>query len=67
MIDFSNIEIIEGRKGYTILIFNLNEETIKELEDALQIKYTSPLFSERFQIFFKDAINAYLNKDNKNV
>ncbi len=67
MIDFSNIEIVKGGKGYTTIIFDFNEETIKELEDALQIKHTSSLFSERFQIFIEDAINAYLNKDNKNV
>jgi hypothetical protein len=60
MIDFSNLEIVEGGGGFTTLIFDLNEETIKELEDALQVQYTSPLFSERFQVFVEDAIKSYL-------
>lgn len=62
MIDFSNLEIIEGGEGHTTLIFDLNEETIKELEDALQMEHTSPLFSERFQAFVEDAIKNYLEK-----
>lgn len=60
MIDFSKLEIVEGVEGFTTLIFDLNEETIKELEDALQIEHTSPLFSERFQSFVEDAIKNYL-------
>jgi hypothetical protein len=65
MIDFSNMEIIEGGDGHTTIIFDLSEETLRELQNALQVDYSSPLFSERFQIFFEDAIRHYL--DNSGV
>jgi hypothetical protein len=65
MIDFSNMEIIEGGDGHTTIIFDLSDETLKELEDVLKTEHTSTLFSERFQIFFEDAIRHYL--DNSGV
>jgi hypothetical protein len=60
MVDFSNMEIIEGGDGHTTIIFDLSDETLKELEDVLKTEHTSTLFSEKFQIFFEEAIRHYL-------
>lgn len=60
MADFSQIEVVDAADGGATIIFDLDDQTIKELEDALGIPYTSPHFAGRFQAFVEAGLNAYI-------
>jgi hypothetical protein len=60
MPDFSKVEVVDAADGGATLIFDLDDQTIKELENALGIPYTSPDFSGSFQAFVEAGLNAYL-------
>ena len=61
MADFSKIEVVDAANGGVTLIFDLDDETIKELEDALGIPYTSPDFVGCFQSFVETGLHTYLS------
>ena len=61
MADFSKVEVVDAADGGATLIFDLDDETIKELEDALGISYTSPDFVGCFQSFVEAGLHAYLS------
>lgn len=60
MADFSKIEVIDSPDGGVKIIFDLDNQTIKELEDALGIAHTSPDFVGSFQTFVEAGLNAYI-------
>ena len=60
MADFSQVEVVEGGDGGMTLIFDLDDQTIKELEDVLQVSHTSPLFAQHFQVFVEAGLSSYL-------
>lgn len=60
MADFSQIEVIDNPDGGATIIFDLDHKTIKELEDALGVTYTSPDFIGRFQTFVEASLNSYI-------
>jgi hypothetical protein len=60
MADFSKVEVVNTADGGATLIFDLDDETIKELEDAIGIPHTSPDFAGRFQAFVEAGLHAYL-------
>ena len=62
MADFSNIEIIDNPDGGATIIFDLDDETIKELETALGISRGSPEFASSFQSFVEEGLRSYLMK-----
>jgi len=62
MADFSKIEVVEAADGGATLIFDLDDETIEELENALGIPHTSPLFTNHFQAFVEAGLNLYLSQ-----
>jgi hypothetical protein len=61
MADFSKVEVVEGGDGGMTLIFDLDDQTIKELEDVLKVSHTSPLFAQHFQAFVEAGLSSYLN------
>ena len=60
--DFSNIEIIDNPDGGATIIFDLDDETIKELETALGVSRDSPKFASSFQSFVEEGLRSYLMK-----
>lgn len=62
MADFSNIEIIDNPDGGATIIFDLDDKTIKELENALGVSCNSPEFSLSFQAFVEESLRSYLMK-----
>jgi len=62
MADFSKVEVVNAADGGATLIFDLDDQTIGELENALGIPYTSPLFTEHFQAFVEAGLNLYLSQ-----
>jgi len=62
MADFSNIEIIDNPDGGATIIFDLDDETIKELETALGVSRDSPKFVSSFQSFVEEGLRSYLMK-----
>ena len=60
MADFSKVEVVDAADGGATLIFDLDDETIKELENALGIPHTSPDFAGRFQAFVEAGLHSYL-------
>lgn len=63
MADFSNIEVIDNPDGGATIIFDLDNETIKELEDALGISYNSPQFLTSFQSFVEESLKFFVMKN----
>jgi hypothetical protein len=61
MADFSQVEVVENGSGGMTLIFDLDDQTIKELEDVLQVSHTSPSFAQHFQAFVESGLSSYLN------
>ena len=61
MADFSKVEVVDAADGGATLIFDLDNETIKELEDVLGIPHTSPGFAGRFQDFVEAGLHTYLS------
>lgn len=60
MADFSQVEVVENGSGGMTLIFDLDDQTIKELEGVLQVSHTSPLFAQHFQTFVEAGLSSYL-------
>ena len=61
MADFSKVEVVNTADGGATLIFDLDDETIKELESALGIPHTSPDFAGRFQAFVEAGLHTHLS------
>lgn len=61
MADFSKVEVVDAADGGATLIFDLDDQTIKELEDALGIPHASPDFAGRFQAFVEAGLHSYLS------
>lgn len=61
MADFSKVEVVDAADGGATLIFDLDDKTIKELEDAIEIPHTSPDFAGRFQAFVEAGLRSYLS------
>jgi len=60
MADFSKNEIIEDSGGFKI-IFDLDEDTIVDLEFALGVNRDSPNFSQQFENFVNSGIKNYIS------
>jgi hypothetical protein len=60
MADFSKNELIEDEGGVKI-IFDLDEETLKELEAVLKVDRNSESFQEHFQNFVNAGIHSFLS------
>ena len=60
MADFSKNEIIEDNGGFKI-VFDLDEDTIVDLEFALGVNRDSPNFSQQFESFVNSGIKNYIS------
>ena len=61
MADFSKNEIIEDDNGGFKIIFDLDEDTIVDLEFILGVNRDSPNFSQHFENFVNEAVSNYLS------
>lgn len=61
MADFSKNEIIEDDNGGFKIIFDLDEDTIVDLEFTLGVNRDSPNFSQQFENFVNAGIKNYIS------
>lgn len=60
---FENIEIIDNINGSATIIFDLTEEEVNLLEDALGVSSKETVeFEKSFQNFVNEAIISYLKR-----